>query len=41
MRHVLAIREPERPEERIRVSALDRGSLIHESADRFFQEFLE
>ena len=38
MRHVLDVDEPESFRHEFRISALIRGSLIHEAADRFFQD---
>ena len=38
MRHVLNVDEPESFRHEFRISALMRGSLIHEAADRFFRD---
>jgi len=39
-RHVLGVEEVERPEDRLRMAATDRGSLVHEVLERFVLEML-
>ena len=40
MEHVLRVEVPELPEENYELSALEKGSLVHEVLDRFFTEVL-
>ncbi|HAN07942.1 MAG TPA: hypothetical protein DCP89_05525, partial [Acidimicrobiaceae bacterium] len=40
LRHILGITETTHPETELRITALDRGALIHEAADSFFQELI-
>jgi RecB family exonuclease len=40
MEHLLRVEIPELPEEVYELSALDRGSLVHETLDRFLREVL-
>ncbi len=39
--HMLRVAEHETPEETLRISALDKGSLVHRALDRFFHEVPE
>jgi ATP-dependent helicase/nuclease subunit B len=40
MGSLLGVEEPEKPEERLEISPLDRGSLVHEVLERFVSEIL-
>ena len=40
LRHILGVTETTHPETELRITALDRGSLVHEAADSFFQELI-
>ncbi|MGH9101957.1 MAG: PD-(D/E)XK nuclease family protein, partial [Acidimicrobiales bacterium] len=40
MKELLAVRPVESPEDRLRFSPLDRGSLVHEALERFLREVL-
>ena len=40
LRHILGVTETTHPETELRITALDRGSLVHEAADSFFKELI-
>jgi ATP-dependent helicase/nuclease subunit B len=40
LRHILGVTETTHPETELRITALDRGSLVHEAADLFLQELI-